>query len=98
MNRRSPWLLSLLICAVTALPAAEKNTAPEDDIKVPLGLLPLQWPADNLYSKSKWELGRALYFDRRLSADSSLSCASCHSPKFGFTDGQPNSTGIRGQH
>ncbi len=43
----------------------------QEDIRVPLGLLPIQWPADNPYSKQKVELGRLLYFDKRLSADGS---------------------------
>ena len=37
--------------------------------KAPLGLPPLSWPRDNPYSAAKVELGRTLYFDRRLSAD-----------------------------
>src|SRR3954452_23036230 len=65
--------------------------------KAPLGLPPLQWPRDNPYSAVKVELGRYLYFDRRLSADDSVSCASCHAPEHGFTDGAPVSTGIKGQ-
>jgi cytochrome c peroxidase len=43
------------------------------------------------------ELGRALYFDPRLSADDTVSCASCHSPEHGFTDNKTVSTGIRRQ-
>jgi cytochrome c peroxidase len=66
-------------------------------IKIPLGLQPIPWPKNNPYSPAKWELGRALYFDTRLSADNTISCASCHSPKMGFTDQAPNSQGIKGQ-
>jgi cytochrome c peroxidase len=64
---------------------------------VPAGLPPLIWPADNPYSAEKAELGRNLYFDRRLSADGTVSCGSCHDPGHGFTDGAALSTGIRGQ-
>jgi cytochrome c peroxidase len=64
---------------------------------VPAGLPPLVWPANNPYSAEKVELGRYLYFDRRLSADGTVSCASCHDPRHGFTDGAALSTGIRGQ-
>ncbi len=67
------------------------------DVKVPLGLLPLNWPADNPYTVEKAELGKLLYFDRRLSADNTVSCASCHDPRQGFTDCAPVSTGIKGQ-
>jgi cytochrome c peroxidase len=69
----------------------------QDAPKPPLGLPPIQWPRDNPYSAAKVELGHYLYFDRRLSADDSVSCASCHAPEHGFTDGSPVSTGIRGQ-
>ena len=65
--------------------------------RAPLGLPPLQWPRDNPYSAAKVELGRDLYFDKRLSADDSVSCASCHAPQHAFTDGSPVSTGIRSQ-
>lgn len=67
------------------------------DITIPLGLPPFTSPAANPYNPAKAELGRYLYFDRRLSADETLSCASCHDPKFAFTDGAATSTGIRGQ-
>ena len=73
--------------------AADRSAAPP----VPDGLPPLTWPADNPYSPEKAELGRYLYFDRRLSADATVSCASCHDPQRGFADGAPQSTGIRGQ-
>src|SRR6476661_7867251 len=69
----------------------------QEDIRVPLGLLPIQWPKDNPYSKEKVELGRLLYFDKRLSADGTLSCATCHHPKFAFSDQGPTSVGIKGQ-
>ncbi|SPF38686.1 Methylamine utilization protein MauG [Candidatus Sulfopaludibacter sp. SbA4] len=67
------------------------------DPKAPLGLPPLSWPKDNRYSAAKVELGRYLYFDRRLSADDTVSCASCHDPRYAFTDGAAVSTGIKSQ-
>jgi cytochrome c peroxidase len=80
-------------------PAAKpvKATPKTEDIRVPLGLLPIQWPADNPYSRAKSDLGKLLYFDKRLSADGSVACATCHHPKFAFTDGAAVSTGIKGQ-
>ncbi|MEM7613651.1 MAG: cytochrome-c peroxidase, partial [Pseudomonadota bacterium] len=35
------------------------------------------------------ELGKRLFYDTRLSGDTSVSCASCHQPDKAFTDGQP---------
>jgi cytochrome c peroxidase len=74
--------------------AAQKTVA----VQIPLGLLPLEWPKDNSYSADKVALGRLLYFDKRLSKDDTVSCASCHSPEHGYTDGAPNSEGIHGRH
>ena len=39
------------------------------------------------------DLGRRLFFDRRLSIDGTLSCASCHAPAQAFADGRPRSIG-----
>jgi cytochrome c peroxidase len=80
-----------------ALAAAVFCLAAADKPKPPAGLPPLSWPSSNPYSAAKVELGRYLYFDARLSADDTVSCATCHNPKFAFTDGAPVSTGIKGQ-
>jgi len=68
-------------------------------LDIPLGLdSELQYiPEDNPLTAEKIELGRMLYFDKRLSADNTVSCATCHHPKFGFTDGMSVSIGINGQ-
>lgn len=55
-------------------------------------------PSDNLQSAEKIELGRKLFFDKRLSIDGTVSCATCHKPGKAFTDQLPVSEGIRGQH
>ncbi|WP_035958804.1 cytochrome-c peroxidase [Bryobacter aggregatus] len=71
--------------------------AQDPALEVPLGLLPIRFPKDNPYTPAKRELGRLLYYDKRLSADGTVSCATCHDPKAGFTDGKAVSDGIRGQ-
>jgi cytochrome c peroxidase len=48
-------------------------------------------------NSSKVSLGKRLYFDKRLSGDETLSCASCHDLTKGGTDQERVSTGIRGQ-
>lgn len=67
------------------------------ELKVPFGLPPIPWPADNPYSQKKAELGRLLYFDKRLSADGTISCASCHAVKRAYADINPVSIGINGK-
>lgn len=42
-------------------------------------------------------LGERLFRDRRLSADGSTGCVSCHDPDKAFTDGRPLAQGVRGQ-
>jgi cytochrome c peroxidase len=42
-------------------------------------------------------LGRWLFFDKRLSADNTIACATCHKPENGFSEPTPVSTGIGGQ-
>ncbi len=44
--------------------------------------------ASNPLTPEKIDLGRLLFFDRRLSGDGTMSCATCHIPELGFTDGQ----------
>lgn len=73
--------------------------AEEYKLKIPFGLeeTAAVIPADNPLTKEKVELGRLLFFDKRLSADNTIACANCHIAKFAFTDGKPVATGIRGQ-
>ncbi len=52
----------------------------------PLGIVPV--PSSHPQTPEKIDLGRMLFFDRRLSGDGTMSCASCHIPEQGFADGQ----------
>ena len=45
-------------------------------------------PKSNPQTPAKIELGKKLFFDRRLSGDGTTSCASCHIPEQAYTDGQ----------
>ncbi|MGZ9188795.1 MAG: cytochrome-c peroxidase [Nitrospira sp.] len=51
-------------------------------------------PADNPQTAKKIELGRILFFDKRLSKTNTVACANCHMPGLAFTDGQAVSQGI----
>lgn len=77
--------------------AAEAKLFPADGPVIPKGLVPVFFPADNAYTPGKAELGWILFYDKRLSGDGTVSCASCHNPKFGFGDGRALPVGIRGQ-
>jgi cytochrome c peroxidase len=70
-------------------------------MKFPLGIPGDFWelliPAENPMTAAKVELGRTLYFDPRLSADNTVSCATCHDPAFGFADQEKVAVGIKKQ-
>jgi len=55
-------------------------------------------PESNELTAAKAELGRRLFFDRRLSIDRSIACASCHRPDRAFSDTVALSSGIGGRH
>jgi cytochrome c peroxidase len=78
-----------------ALLAASTVTAAEP-FAVPKGLPPLKVPADNPMTAAKVALGKQLYFDKRLSIDNTVSCASCHDPKKGWSNGEQVATGVGG--
>lgn len=71
------------------------------EIVLPMGLMAgskqVQGIADNLMTRAKIELGRQLYYDTRLSADNTISCASCHDPDEGFAKHTQFGIGIKGQ-
>jgi len=54
----------------------------------PLGLPKIPVPADNPVTFDKVELGKKLFFDRRLSLNNTNSCAMCHIPEQGFTNNE----------
>ena len=63
----------------------------------PAGLPPVSHPKDNPPTAEKISLGKQLFFDGRLSADNKVSCASCHDPAKGFSNGEQFATGVEGQ-
>ncbi|MHC4643569.1 MAG: cytochrome-c peroxidase [Planctomycetota bacterium] len=72
-----------------------------DVSKVPPGFDQVVWeafiPEDNAMTPERVALGRKLYFDKRLSADGTVSCATCHDVTRGFTDQLAVSEGIKDQ-
>jgi cytochrome c peroxidase len=66
-------------------------------LRPPRGLdLYMPIPDANPLTPQKIALGRRLFFDKRLSLDGTLACASCHDPKLAFSDGRKVAVGIGG--
>jgi cytochrome c peroxidase len=67
-------------------------------IAIPLGLdLYLPVPQNNPLTADKTALGRQLFFDRRLSGDGSIACATCHIPDRAFSSPIPVAIGVGGR-
>lgn len=68
-------------------------------LQLPLGLrsVDLKVPAGRAPTPTEIELGKLLFHDPRLSSNGSVSCATCHIPRAGFTDGLPIARGLNGQ-
>jgi len=61
------------------------------------GLLPaVSVPPDNPQTDAKVRLGRQLYFEKRISLDNTIACATCHDPEHGWADPRPVSEGVGG--
>ena len=53
-------------------------------------------PANNPVTNAAATLGRALFYDKRLSLNQTISCSSCHQQAHGFSDGRKFSVGFQG--
>lgn len=63
-----------------------------------LGLPPVPVPAENPLTEEKVQLGRKLFYDRRLSHNNTFSCAMCHVPDQGFTSNElATAVGVEGR-
>ncbi len=94
---KSLFIFSLLIafigwkCSGTEeKPVLEKGLLSQPGLEVP-------FPADNPITTAKIAFGKKLFFDKRLSRNNEISCASCHQPNKAFTDGLSKSRGVNGQ-
>jgi cytochrome c peroxidase len=78
-----------------AAPAAA--SPPAWEWHLPRGFPVPRMPADNPMSAAKVELGRRLFYDRRLSGNGKQACASCHQQALAFTDAHPQAEGSTGE-
>ncbi len=76
------------LCIVGILPT---KAFTEDSFYEPVPAM--NYPSDNKWSEAKEELGKMLYFDPRLSGSNWISCATCHNPGLGWSDGLPRTIG-----
>jgi cytochrome c peroxidase len=75
----------------------EKSQLGPYDWKLPPGFPYPKVPAENLMTAEKVELGRHLFYDRRLSLNQTQSCATCHQQSTAFADQRARGLGSTGQ-
>ena len=84
-------LVSLASCGKNPEPTTTAPSAPPAPAAAPdQGALqqPMAVPADNPITPEKVELGKQLFFDKRLSKTGNMSCETCHLPEMGWADGK----------
>jgi cytochrome c peroxidase len=75
----------------------EKSGIESFSLEVPTGFPAPEIPEDNQLSNERVDLGKQLFYDTRLSANNSVSCATCHKQKLAFADSPPLSMGHNGK-
>lgn len=84
--------------AVLALAFAIGAARAEDTVlNLPKPLGKVKHPSNNASTPEKVALGRALFFDPRLSRTAKVSCATCHDPDKGFSNGERFAAGVDGK-
>lgn len=78
-------------------PEVHRVLQPELPLGLAAGTASIKGIEVNPMTQAKIELGRQLYFDPRLSADQSISCASCHHPDEGYARQTRFGVGVKGQ-
>lgn len=88
------WMFFMIACD----PKEELKPDEEFELEAPsyFGSYNERIPEDNPITQKGFELGRMLFYEKRLSGDNSMSCASCHQQSKAFTDAKAFSSGIDG--
>ena len=88
------WLLLVLGCSDGPKDSAGEETLWQ--LPLPDAFPEPVVPEDNPATLEKFELGRHLFYDRRLSGNGAQSCADCHDPDLAFSDGETTPLGSTG--
>ncbi len=90
-----PKILVVMLC-LTSMFAAYSFWARSALSPIPRGYPPIAVPDENQMTREKIELGRILFYDRRLSINASVACADCHQQRYAFSDSRPKSIAALG--
>jgi len=90
------FFVTVSACGLILL-AAALRAADEWPRGLPKDLWEILVPPENPQTPEKIALGRKLFFEKRLSKDGSVSCATCHDPAHGFAEAKKVSEGVGGK-
>jgi cytochrome c peroxidase len=91
-------LLGLLALSCSREPSDDASDEDAEPVRVPANLgATLPEPDRNPTTAEGVALGRALFFDRRLSGPNTIACADCHQPERCYSDGRVRSVGASGE-
>src|SRR3989304_6090234 len=97
INKKFSFAIFFLIILTIQIQISVLNAnSSQYNLKIPLGLIDPDIPSENPLTAEKIELGKKLYFDKRLSIDDTVSCATCHDLNFGFSENKKVSDGVKG--
>ena len=105
MRKKMRLIRCALIVAMSAAACAcRQPTQAQLNADNPIGVTPSPYGMEEFFAAASHQpdpararLGRWLFYDTRLSADRSTSCATCHRPEFAFSEQQSLPVGVGGQ-
>ena len=100
MNFNSLYFTFLIFCFLSCSDMDELQVPSNkilEQIVIPDHFPEINFPTENNYSSERWSLGKKLFYDKRLSIDSTVSCASCHKQSLGFADNKSLTPGVFGR-
>jgi cytochrome c peroxidase len=104
MNKKylSIFTIALITLIAACRPCAEEQAedvaaATPYNLIIPPFFPPMDIPADNPLTVEGIELGRFLFWEKKLSGNNTMSCGTCHTPEHNFSDPNQFSSGINGE-
>jgi cytochrome c peroxidase len=97
---RQLLLASAIALSISSYAATPNPVELRAKAKEAFGVLPAKMPGSDADTPARVELGRKLYFEKKLSLDNSISCNSCHRVDefLGGVDNEPTSEGVDKKH
>lgn len=90
------YIAILIVCSACEAEDDPVDVPPSEAqlLNIPIGFPEMSFPEGNEPTKARWDLGKKLFYEKRLSIDQSISCGSCHKPSLAFADDLPSSPGV----